>query len=217
MGNKTKKQPQQQQSSSKHSRFGWEEGEEEEGRRTWSWKTKGETWGVSPSNTQNNKGRSYNSPFTFFAFCSKKHQRRKSQTRVGISVTTNWFWILVFMKTFLSSWVECHYSLLQQPLRRQTQTQMQQRSTNATKPAAPDIKIVIFRGSRRTWRSRGWSFMGQWNITCKHHWRVPLNHLQSMTFNCWATQLLGAPTLLEDSQRYIPESVLDTLFNFCSK
>lgn len=38
-----------------------------------------------------------------------------------------------------------------------------------------------------------------------------------MTFNCWATQLLGAPTLLEDSQRYIPESALDTLFNFCSK
>lgn len=42
------------------------------------------------------------------------------------------------------------------------------------------------------------------------------NHLQSTTFSCWATQLLGAPTLLEDSQRYIPESVLDTLLNFCS-
>lgn len=116
-----------------------------------------------------------------------------------------------------SSWAASHYSLLQQPLRRQTQTQMQQMSTNATKPAAPHIKTVIFSGSGRTWRSRGWSVMGQWNIICKLHWRVALNHLQSMTFNCWATQLLGAPTLLEDSQRYIPESVLDTLFNFCSK
>lgn len=41
-------------------------------------------------------------------------------------------------------------------------------------------------------------------------------HSQSTTFSCWATQLFGAPTLLEDSQRYIPESVLDTLLNFCS-
>lgn len=116
-----------------------------------------------------------------------------------------------------SSRAGSHYSLLQQPLRRQTQTQMQQMSTNATKPAAPDINIVIFSGSKGMWWSSGWSFMGQWNMTCKHYWRVALNHLQSMTFNCWATQLLGAPTLLEDSQRYIPESVLDTLFNFCCK
>lgn len=39
---------------------------------------------------------------------------------------------------------------------------------------------------------------------------------QSTTCSCCATQLLGAPTLLEDSQRYIPPSVLETLFNFCS-
>lgn len=56
-------------------------------------------------------------------------------------------------------------------------------------------------------------------IICQSKWHIndALNHLQSRTCNCWATQLLGAPTLLEDSQRYIPESVLDTLFNFCSK
>lgn len=110
-------------------------------------------------------------------------------------------------------WTESHYSLLQQPLRRQTQTQTQQMRTNATKTAAPDIRIVIYSGSRKTWRSRYWLFISQWK------WRIndALNHLQSRTCNCWATQLLGAPTLLEDSQRYIPESVLDTLFNFCSK
>lgn len=49
-----------------------------------------------------------------------------------------------------SSRAGSHYSLLQQPLRRQTQTQMQQMSTNATKPAAPDINIVIFSGSKGT-------------------------------------------------------------------
>ncbi len=42
-----------------------------------------------------------------------------------------------------------HYSLLQQPRRRQTHTQMQQKRTSVTKPAAPAIKIVIFKGSGR--------------------------------------------------------------------
>lgn len=42
-------------------------------------------------------------------------------------------------------------------------------------------------------------------------------HLHSTTVSCLATQLFGAPTLLEDSQRYIPVSSLDTLLNFCSK
>lgn len=116
-----------------------------------------------------------------------------------------------------SSWAEPHYSLLQHPLRRQMQTQMQHMRTNATNAAAPDIRIVILSGSRRTWRSRHWLLIGWWSMTSQHQWRVALTCLQSTTFNCWATQLLGAPTLLEDSQRYIPESVLDTLFNFCSK
>lgn len=42
---------------------------------------------------QRNRGAT-TSPFTFLAFCSKKQQRRKSQTRVGIPVTTYSFWIL---------------------------------------------------------------------------------------------------------------------------
>lgn len=42
-------------------------------------------------------------------------------------------------------------------------------------------------------------------------------YLHSTTVSCLATQLFGAPTLLEDSQRYIPVSSLDTLLNFCSK
>lgn len=40
-----------------------------------------------------------------------------------------------------------HYSLLQQPLRRQTHTQMQQMKRSITKPEAPAIKVVIFKGS----------------------------------------------------------------------
>lgn len=41
------------------------------------------------------------------------------------------------------------YSLLQQPLRRQTQMQMQQIRTRATNPDAPATKIVMFKGSGR--------------------------------------------------------------------
>lgn len=42
------------------------------------------------------------------------------------------------------------YSLLQQPLRRQTQMQMQQKRTRATNPDAPAIRMVMFKGSGGT-------------------------------------------------------------------
>jgi len=109
-----------------------------------------------------------------------------------------------------------HDSLLQQPRRRQTHTQKQQKRTSIRTPAAPAIKTVIFKGSR----GRREGFLLQSQVSGVLHVNTNkyffLNHLHSITFSCWATQLLGAPTLLEDSQRYIPVSILDTLLNFCS-
>lgn len=101
---------------------------------------------------------------------------------------------------------------MQHPRRRQIQTQMQQKRMSATNPAAAAIKMVIFRGS-----GKENSFIDRAN-----EWRMIfisflLNDSHSMTLSCWATQLLGDPTLLEDSQRYIPASALETLLNFCSK
>lgn len=109
------------------------------------------------------------------------------------------------------------HSLLQQPRRRQTHTQMQQRKMSVRKPAAPAIKIVMFKGSRRRGKREFPQCLvrGARNVNSSEDFNQ--NHLHSITFSCWATQLLGAPTLLEDSQRYMPASVLDTLFNFCSR
>lgn len=80
MGNK-KTQPQQQQSAPEHSHFGWEEGEEEEGRRTWSWKAKGGTWGESRNNTQNNKRRSHSLTFYLSCFLFNETTKKKESGR----------------------------------------------------------------------------------------------------------------------------------------
>lgn len=60
--------------------------------------------------------------------------------------------LITFMCIFMGARETClghQYSLLQQPLRRQIQMQMQQIRTRATNPDAPATKIVMFKGSGR--------------------------------------------------------------------
>lgn len=79
-----------------------------------------------------------------------------------------------------------HYSLLQQPRRRHTHTQMQQKRMSSRNPAAPAIKMVIFKGSERR-GERLFCFWG-YRLICKHQLDTVLL-LEPLTVNNF--ELLG--------------------------
>lgn len=81
MENKTGKQP-QQQPWFEHSRYGSEEEEEEQGRRTWSWKAKRGTWGEARNNTQSRILRGSKLTFWCSCFLFKETTKKKSITQI---------------------------------------------------------------------------------------------------------------------------------------